>query len=123
LQMGKVLAGFLAAAVLVGGGLSWFASSSPDGLEWSLARVLGHDEPEAPDQAVYRTLASVQEKTAILPDYAFKEGDAAAGGEEAAGAWPAVNGGTTASGLVGGTLTLIIAAALGLLFRRRSGTA
>ncbi len=123
LQIGKVLAGLLAAAVLIGGGLSWFASSSPDGLEWSLARVLGQDEQEAPAQPLYQTLASVQEKTAILPDYAFKEDNAAAGGQQAVGAWPTMDGGTTASGLLGGALTLIIAAALGLLFRRRSGTA
>jgi cobalt/nickel transport system permease protein len=36
-----VRAGFAGAALVVAGVLSWFASSHPDGLEWSIARVTG----------------------------------------------------------------------------------
>ncbi len=36
-----VLAGLLVAAALMGGILSWFASTHPDGLEWSIARTSG----------------------------------------------------------------------------------
>ena len=36
-----VLLGLLAAAVVLGGIVSWFASTHPDGLEWSIAKVTG----------------------------------------------------------------------------------
>jgi cobalt/nickel transport system permease protein len=41
-QGGRVAIIFLAAALVVGGILSWFASSHPDGLEWSIDRVTGN---------------------------------------------------------------------------------
>lgn len=41
-------AAFLAVALLVGGALSWFASTKPDGLEWSIARVTGRAGPVRP---------------------------------------------------------------------------
>lgn len=44
-------AAFLAAALLVGGVLSWFASTKPDGLEWSIAKVTGRAAPVEPDAA------------------------------------------------------------------------
>lgn len=64
--------------VFVGGGLSLAASSFPDGLEWSIEKVTGETELEAGTGA-YDTAAAIQEKTSILPDYAFKNSDAAAG--------------------------------------------
>ena len=42
-----LLAGFLVAAAVLGGVVSWFASTHPDGLEWSIAKVTGH----SPDMA------------------------------------------------------------------------
>lgn len=36
-----LLAGFAAAAVLLAGIVSWFASQNPDGLEWSIGKVTG----------------------------------------------------------------------------------
>ena len=56
--------------------------------------------------------------TAFLPDYSFKtnEGqnieDSATQVEEA---WPSVNVGTSLSGIVGGTMTLVLAACTGLV--------
>ena len=79
----------LAVVVLVvGGGLSLAASANPDGLEWSMfgnadsgySENMGLDEENygisstAADRA-----ASIQEKTAFLPDYAFANSDSAAG--------------------------------------------
>ena len=59
-------------------------------------------------------MSGLQEKTAILPDYGFKDG-----GEEDNNAesqsWPAVNSGTSVSGLVGGALTLAIVVITGLI--------
>jgi cobalt/nickel transport system permease protein len=36
-----LLIGFLIAAAILGGAASWFASTRPDGLEWSIAKVAG----------------------------------------------------------------------------------
>jgi cobalt/nickel transport system permease protein len=39
--MRPVIVGLAVAAAVTGGGVSWFASTRPDGLEWSLARAAG----------------------------------------------------------------------------------
>ncbi|MBU2490512.1 MAG: energy-coupling factor ABC transporter permease [Proteobacteria bacterium] len=117
----RVLLALLAMAVVVGGGLSWFASDHPDGLEWSMFRTAGVEELESPE-GIHSSLANLQEKTAFLPDYGFKEGEAVEPEGEAAEegeAWPSVSAGTSVSGLVGGALTLALAAVIGLAVRRR----
>lgn len=116
LPMGRVFAGLAAAVVLVGGGLSWFASSNPDGLEWSMFQTAGTTELEATEE-VHDTLAELQEQTVLLPDYNFK-GNAA--DEEAA--WPAVDAGTSLSGIVGGAMTLALVTVTGIvisLFKKK----
>lgn len=106
-----------AAALLVGGGLSLLASSNPDGLEWALFGNAdgGYSENMALDEENFGVkssaadaAASVQEKTAFLPDYAFSNSDSAAG--------------TTVSGIVGSAIVAAAAAgicALGGFFRRK----
>lgn len=121
LSIGKVLSGIGLAAVVTGGALSWFASSSPDGLEWSMLQVSGREEPASPEQGIHSRLAEIQDKISFLPDYTFKSADPEPG-PESASSWPTVDGGTTASGLVGGGITLALALVLGLLFRRRNRT-
>ncbi len=116
----KVVAALAAAALVVGVILSWFASTRPDGLEWSVAGVAGREELEAPRGGIHSSLEAVQEKTALLPDYGFRKGDEA--GPEKAGkgeTWPAPSAGTSVSGLVGGLLALALAGGVALLFRRR----
>lgn len=103
----KVLTTLSIIAVLTGGMLSWFASSNPDGLEWSMAKASGKEELESPN-GIHKALASIQEKTAFLPDYAFKTSK-----EESEASWPAVDTGTSTSGIVGGGMTLALAAAIG----------
>ena len=119
-----VLAGLLAAAVLSGGVFSWFASVHPDGLEWSIAAVTGSEEIEAPDRPIHALAASIQEAVALLPDYGFREPAQSAPvpttSPEAGEKWPAVDAGTTASGLVGGMVTLMLAGIIGLLLKRRT---
>ena len=44
ISLRKFLAGLAVAAIITGGALSWFASSYPDGLEWSMARTAGTEE-------------------------------------------------------------------------------
>ena len=106
-----VIAVLAVAAVLVGGVFSLFASSNPDGLEWSLfgneeagySANLGLDEDDygyASDAAA--KAEAVQEKTSFLPDYAFSS-DA----ENPAG--------TSVSGLVGSAMVAAAAVLICLI--------
>lgn len=113
----KVLAALAAAAIVTGGGLSWFASSRPDGLEWSMAKIAGNEELSAPESGIHEALANLQEKTSFLPDYGFKKTH---GEGEQPSSWPNPDMGTSVSGLVGGGLTLALSAVIGLVLRRAS---
>ena len=108
--------GFLAAAIVTGGVLSWFASTNPDGLEWSIARLTGEEQLAAPDGKIHRLLADLQQKIAILPDYSEKK--VPAGPMEAAekGGGSAA---TSVSGILGGFVTLIVALLAGVLLKCR----
>ena len=90
------------AAVVIGGGLSLAASEYPDGLEWSIQKITGEDEIEASD-GIYEAAASVQEKTALLPDYSVKTTDSQAG--------------TSLSGIVGGAAVIALCSLLCVMFR------
>jgi cobalt/nickel transport system permease protein len=124
IPMRNVLIGLGIAAVITGGVLSWFASSNPDGLEWSMFKVSGKEELEG-STGVHHTIGALQEKTALLPDYDFRKtgraGAAAKGAvrEEPATAWPAPDAGTSISGILGGILTLMVAVVIGFLLKKR----
>ncbi len=100
----KVVATMAVLTLVVGGVLSWFASSNPDGLEWAMERTAGTAELEQ-DGEVHSILGEVQEKTAFLPDYGF-------GGE--VGDTITQYLGTSVSGVVGGGLTLGLCATIGM---------
>ena len=118
-SLGTVVVIMAVAVALVGGVLSLFASSNPDGLEWSLfgnseagySENMGLDEDEfgisssATDKA-----AALQDSTAFLPDYAFADNDSAAG--------------TSVSGLVGSAMVavaaLVICAVCGFFRKKKS---
>ena len=51
--------------------LTWFASSQPDGLEWSLQGSSAQLLEDQPATAVHEFSQSLQQKTTILPDYTF----------------------------------------------------
>ena len=105
-------------AVVVGGGLSLFASGNPDGLEWALfgnaesgySQNMGLDEENfGVESNVADTAGSIQEKTSFLPDYAFPGSESAAG--------------TTVSGIVGGAIVALVAWLIcmaGGFFRKKS---
>lgn len=119
-SLAKVVTIFAMLALVTGAILSWFASTHPDGLEWSIAAVSGQEELAAPQDDTHGTLAALQEKTALMPDYAFKASESAAAESAASeAAWPAVDAATSIAGIVGGILTLLLAALMGLLLRRR----
>jgi len=116
-----ILATFLVAAVVTGGVLSWFASTRPDGLEWSMFRVSGKEELESPEKGPHAVLGRIQEKTALLPDYGFKgsETEAPKGTESSGGdPWPGVLAGTSASGVIGALITMVFAFLIGVGLRR-----
>ena len=100
----KVATVFIIATVLVGGGLSLFASAYPDGLEWAIEKTAGTSDIEN-DSEVHQGSGELQEDIAILPDYSF-------GGRNDTGT------GTSTSGIVGGLMTLILAGATGFIISR-----
>ncbi len=113
---------FLALAIATGGALSWFASTHPDGLEWSLEKVLGTAQLSDREQGISPALKEIQEKTAILPDYGFRQSGDGGEGEQAGAAWPAVDAGTSAAGIIGAFIVLAITVIIGLgirMMRRR----
>lgn len=95
---------FLVLIVLIGGGLSLYASGYPDGLEWSIGGITGDSEIEASGQ-VKETLAHVQETTAFLPDYHFSNSEGKLG--------------VSTSGIVGGAMTFIFVGAIGYIFSKK----
>lgn len=117
----NVLVGFVLLAVVTGGALSWFASAHPDGLEWSIEKVTGKAELPEREHGIPAALKGLQEKTAVLPDYAFRKQDGAPEGAEETPSWPSVDAGTTVSGLVGGVLVLAMAVAIGWAIRALRG--
>ena len=97
-----------AAAVVIAGVVSLFASGLPDGLEWSMERIAGTAELEATG-GIYSIAAAIQNATAILPDYALKSSDSAAG--------------TSISGIIGAVVVvavLIIACRIFKSFKKNS---
>jgi cobalt/nickel transport system permease protein len=108
------------AAILTGGILAWFASSNPDGLEWALLRTTGKEELQPPKDKIHETLAALQDKTAILLDYNFKQNRASFETENKAASvsWHGINAGTSLAGIIGGILTLAVAFIIGAVLRR-----
>ena len=117
LSLRGVIASLAVITALTGGVLSLYASGNPDGLEWALfgnaeagyAENMGLDEENFGRQsAVSDTASAIQESTSFLPDYAFKDSDAAAG--------------TSVSGLAGSAIVagvcVLIGAAAGLMRKR-----
>ena len=111
----KVLAVLAVLVVFVGGGLSLLASAYPDGLEWSIDGVLKQSDVTADEDTgevreitasgpAYETAAGIQEATAIMPDYAFKDSQSPAG--------------TSVAGILGSVVTLLLAGSVGLLIAK-----
>ena len=104
-------------ALVVGGGLSLFASSNPDGLEWALfgnaeegyAENMGLDEDDfGISSSAADTAESIQESTSFLPDYGFADSDSPAG--------------TSVSGIIGSVMVAGVAVLIcfaGGFFRKK----
>ncbi|MDR3370910.1 energy-coupling factor ABC transporter permease [Rhodoferax sp.] len=120
----RVIVSLGCAALLTGGVFSWFASSSPDGLEWSIARVTGQPELASGASPIYKAIAQLQQRMAPLPGYKFaaleNNTSVAAGGRSAGQqAWPAVDTQTSVAGVLGGVGTLVIVVGIGFFLRPR----
>ena len=76
--------------------MSLFASSHPDGLEWSIQKMTGSTELNAGTSVAYQIAEKIQSATSILPDYGFKGSESQAG--------------TSFSGIFGSILVLLICA-------------
>ncbi len=93
----KVLTVLAVLTLLVGGGLSIYASSNPDGLEWSIIKL--HEEELEAEGAVIEGAAKVQDAAAFMPDYSFKNSS-----EDGSAL------GTSAAGIIGGLISFLLAA-------------
>ncbi len=101
-SMRKILVTLAVITVLVGGGLSLFASAYPDGLEWSMEKVAGTAELEA-SGSVHEAAEKAQNTTAFMPDYDFKD----------------ENGkGTSVAGVVGVCITFALAGGAGFVISK-----
>jgi len=113
-----VLAFLLVAALLGGVVVARFASTRPDGLEWSIGRLTGSPELRDPDRGLSARLAEIQRRTAVLPDYALPAKDTEGSGHAAR---PDAGQQTSLAGILGALLTLALAGLLGLVMTRRRG--
>jgi len=111
----KALLVFGMFALVTGGVLSWFASTHPDGLEWSIDRISGAPEVPGRTDGLHGASARIQDRTALLPDYGFPS--AGEPEEKAVEAWPAVDPGTSLSGVLGGLLVVLFVSLLGMGLR------
>lgn len=120
----NVIVAFMAAAILTGGIVSWYASKNPDGLEWAIAKVTGKEELKGPEHGLHGLLSAIQEKTAFLPDYSFKKSteikESVAQPEGETKKDEGSKLGTSVSGIFGGLMTLVIVFLTGLILKKRT---
>lgn len=115
---------FMSAAIfifLTGGVFSWFASSNPDGLEWSILKTTGGTQIESQGD-IYLKFSELQDKIAIFPDYSFKYTREIQEESKEEAASGDINSETSISGVLGGSIILVIVMATGFiikLFKRR----
>jgi len=115
LSMKPLLVSLVAITLVVAGILSSFASSNPDGLEWSISSITGHQEL-ATSTSLHNFLADVQKKTSFFPDYTIAGSESASEADSSAKksvSWPAVDSGTSAAGIAGSIFTLLLIGLIG----------
>jgi cobalt/nickel transport system permease protein len=97
--------GIFSVSLIIAATVSLFASSKPDGLEWSVFKIMGGaSEPDSLTGRFHNLLGALQDKIAILPDYSFTDGS---------GQW-----GTSVSGIIGAIIVIILASSLGYIIRK-----
>ena len=114
----NVLAAFVILAVVSGGALSWFASTHPDALEWSIQKVTGKRELAEQTNGIASLLRDIQEKTAFLPGYNFKPDGKYEPKKQKTPSWPGIEAGTSFAGILGGAIVLMFILFIGFGIRR-----
>lgn len=89
--------------LLTGGMVSLFASSAPDGLEWSVKKLTGSTDIAGNPDKIHSAFSAIQNTLSFLPDYAFKNSDTA--------------GGTSFSGIIGSILVLLLCTIICLIIK------
>lgn len=122
-----VLASILGTALLLGGLVSWFASSHPDGLEWCLARGGGDSGAVAAPTGLAARIDNWQKRWSLMSDYSKR---AAPLGEEQnetqandqstqRTCWPVADGWKSLAGVLGTLATLAVLVALTAVLRSK----
>ena len=116
-----VVISLLGTALLLGGLISWFASTHPDGLEWSyLEHKYGRAEQVVkPASGAMAVVDDLHGKYAPMPDYSVRSGPAEEEEEPAEGAWPNVSGWGSLAGLIGTAVTLLVVYLIAVMLRKR----
>ena len=100
----KTLGILFVCALLIAGVVSLFASSLPDGLEWSIQRLTGSTEIESANGVAYSFSSFIQGITSILPDYNYASSQQASG--------------TSVSGLIGALVVFVVVFIIGMCIRK-----
>jgi cobalt/nickel transport system permease protein len=118
----RVTVAIIIAALLISGALSWFASEQPDGLEWSILQTTGHEEVKN-SSWLHETLAQWQQRLALFADYQaellFFNDKKTSDSLDKAVKSP-VDLSTSAAGVVGSVLILLIVGIIGAGCQRLS---
>ncbi len=105
--IGRLGGTVLLTAALLAGVVSWFASSKPDGLEWSIDHAQQQGGVRLPEGALHSFFSGLQSRTGLLAE----------GAERASESWPAVSPRSSLAGLAGAGLTLGLAILIGFGIR------
>ena len=124
-----VLASILATAILLGGVVSWFASTHSDGLEWSYLERPYSGKAGATVENTSPSVAAVdswQGRWSLMSDYTRRA--APLGQElreteksitETAASWPNLDGWSSLAGILGTVVTLAVVYGASAVIRRR----
>lgn len=98
ISLKKILIILSVITLMTGGILSLFASSHPDGLEWSISKLTGSPDIAEKTDKIHTIFSTIQNRLSFLPDYSFKNTD--------------IDGGTSFSGISGSIIVLLLCTAI-----------
>ncbi|NOY74942.1 MAG: hypothetical protein GXP32_04020 [Kiritimatiellaeota bacterium] len=113
----RTIIGIALTALFMGSVLAWFASEKPDGLEWSISKIMGGEELADTAGGVKSIAGRVQKASSLFPDYRV----GVAGDSDAAPPveWGGADASASVAGMAGVLITLSLSFSLGLFFRKR----
>ncbi len=114
ISLKKILVSMTIIAVLTGGIMSWFASTHPDGLDWSIKKTSGLEELKSPVSWIHLNLSGIQKKLAFLPDYNSNTIESIESDKETT-KWPNISKGKSIAGLIGGLISVLIILLIGFV--------